>query len=223
MLEKTDRVWTVGSCFAENIHKSLTKHGVASASFGLTERANSPPAIRALFERLEAPGDDNSAMAEARAFVAAAKCAVVTVGVGAAQFLPDGGFAFHATDDVGTWRPLEVEEAERDLRLTMECLWRMNPQAFVVLTLSPVPLNRASWNSSGVVADCVSKSTLRVAIDRYLRSNPGAVVYWPAFEIVRWLGAHIPGHFGGDDALQRHVTLSVVDTVTELFIESYVK
>jgi hypothetical protein len=40
-------------------------------------------------------------------------------------------------------------------------------------------------------ADCLSKATLRVAVDQLVTSTPYCL-YWPAFEIVRWLGSYIP-------------------------------
>jgi hypothetical protein len=79
---------------------------------------------------------------------------------------------------------------------------------------------------SAVIADCLSKSTLRVACHEALQELDGErVVYWPSFEIVRWLGAHF-GHdfepaFGVDDGNNRHVSTWLVDTIIDLFLETY--
>jgi hypothetical protein len=96
----------------------------------------------------------------------------------------------------------------------------------VVLTVSPVPLQATNEFHSAVIADCLSKSTLRLASHQAISETPeGQVVYWPSFEIVRWLGVHFgPAHplvYGADDTNSRHVSQWLVDLIVDLFLETH--
>lgn len=217
VLKKTDPVWTMGSCFADNVKAALMRAGVPCASISLKERNNSPPLLRLFTQKLI------TEVGEARDFVAAAKCAIITLGVAAAQYSPSGELLYSDAETVGDWKPISAAAAQADIAATVTNLRTINPNLIVILTVSPVPVNRSPWRHGAVTADCISKSTLRVAVEQYLESRPDKVAYWPAFEIVRWLGAHKPGMYGADDELQRHVSNGVVDLITGLFVEAYVE
>ena len=84
---------------------------------------------------------------------------------------------------------------------------QVNPNAPIVITLSPVPLEATFRDISCMTADSVSKSVLRVAIDQVMGEHRPNVCYWPSFEIVRWAGAHVswPAYGFHDDRSQpRH-------------------
>ena len=70
-------------------------------------------------------------------------------------------------------------------------------------------------------ADCVSKSTLRVAIHELLAEGHANLHYWPSFEIVRWLGSHIEEALFGEDGNTRHVNRKTVRLILESFIRHY--
>jgi len=58
--------------------------------------------------------------------------------------------------------------------------------------VSPVPLKATFERLSPIIADCVSKSILRVAAHEFMSSAAGAgTIYWPSFEVFRWLGGHV--------------------------------
>ena len=69
-------------------------------------------------------------------------------------------------------------------------------------------------------ADCLSKATLRVAVEQLLQ-NVDDCIYWPSFEIVRWLGTYIPGMYGDEDGSTRHVSERVVRTIIRSFLQTY--
>ncbi|MGY8719692.1 MAG: GSCFA domain-containing protein, partial [Verrucomicrobiia bacterium] len=71
---------------------------------------------------------------------------------------------------------------------------------------------------SPFVADCFSKSTLRVAAQEVVQKYDGRFFYWPSFEIVRWLAPLFGPVFGVDDGASRHVSLEVFASVTDAFI-----
>ena len=73
-----------------------------------------------------------------------------------------------------------------------------------------------------MTADCVSKSVLRVALDRVMSRELEGVYYWPSFEIVRWCGAHLPWRsYGLDDRNPRHVSRYLVAEIIDAFVESF--
>jgi hypothetical protein len=75
---------------------------------------------------------------------------------------------------------------------------------------------------SSIEADCLSKSTLRVAADQIVGTTPGCI-YSPSFEIVRWLGAYIPGMYGAEDGTPHHVSESIVQMIMGLFSKFYLR
>ena len=231
------RVVTFGSCFAANLARALHAAGVNATNLLIEESVNSPFANRAFLQALAAgPGEDRARVEEAfgQEFVervlgdlAGADVLVVTLGVAPAFFhAADHRFAFledyrrllkEGAVYMRTPAVAEIRQAIEDL---VAALRRLNERARVYLTISPVPLLGTVEMASTVVADCVSKSTLRAALHEVLRERSGAGLhYWPAFEAVRWIGAHaqVPA-FGADDRVSRHVSNWLVEAIVQRFI-----
>ena len=61
------------------------------------------------------------------------------------------------------FRTTSVQENVDDPKRMIELLRELNPKANVMLAVSPVPLKATFERQSAIVADCISKSTLRVA------------------------------------------------------------
>jgi hypothetical protein len=95
------------------------------------------------------------------------------------------------------------------------------PEAAVVLTVSPVPLSVTTEFNSAIIADCVSKSTLRVAVHEVLNQKLPKVVYWPAFEMVRWLNGNVGGFYGADDGSSHHPNLALINLIMDSFIRVF--
>lgn len=231
------RVTTFGSCFAANLARHLNAAGVAATNLLIEESINSPLANRAFLAALAAPqatpdGEKIEAtfgsgfLEKARAQLKEASVIVVTLGV-APSFFHAGSerFAF-----LEPYRPLLAEgkvymrtppvgQTKAVVRECFEHLRALNPAARVYASISPVPLMGTVEMENTIVADAVSKSTLRVCLHELLQERAiGQVLYWPSFEIVRWLGAHatLPV-FGADDAVSRHVSEWVVKLIVERF------
>ena len=96
----------------------------------------------------------------------------------------------------------------------------LNPDVKMVITVSPVPLRTTFEFKSAMQADCISKSTLRVVAHEFVSKHP-EVIYWPSFEVVRWLGGHVGPFYGNDDDAALHIGDHVVHAITDLFIEHY--
>jgi len=89
-------------------------------------------------------------------------------------------------------------------------------RAKVVLTVSPVPLQRTFSDRDIIVANNYSKSLLRVVADELVQEC-AYVDYYPSYEYVMFSPRHLTWH---ED--QRHVSPRLVHYITERFIDTYV-
>jgi len=67
----------------------------------------------------------------------------------------------------------------------------------------------------------VSKSTLRIALDRVTSRGLENLYYWPSFEIVRWVGANLPYSAYGAGGDSRHVSDHLVREIIDAFVEAF--
>ncbi|AFU97748.2 GSCFA domain-containing protein [Simiduia agarivorans] len=120
----------------------------------------------------------------------------------------DSRFTFAAPD---------IIEVYEKLSSTVDLISRMSEKdpKFVV-TVSPVPMSTTWTSSDVVVANTISKSSLRVCAEK-LTNDFGNVDYFPSFEMV----LNSPRALAwGDDEL--HVRPQMVDFVIGNFVERYV-
>jgi len=147
---------------------------------------------------------------------------ILTIGVAPSWFAKrDGQFVF-APDlrNIAMYvqRTATVKEATDALLQVIKSIREINPTLKIVLTLSPVPLGSTFEFSSAIVADCVSKSVLRAAIhETLLACGDDKTIYFPSFEIVRWVGSHAGNAFG-DDGLPRHISTEYVKHIIASFL-----
>lgn len=107
---------------------------------------------------------------------------------------------------------LGVQEVTEDLNLLLTKLKRVNPDAKVVLTVSPVPLVATATQQHVLQATVYSKSVLRVAAED-VADTAGWIQYFPSYEII--IGPHARGDYFGLD--RRSVTEQGVDHVMRVF------
>ena len=99
------------------------------------------------------------------------------------------------------------------------------PAIEIIFTVSPIPVDSIigiedKLNMNIVEIDCISKSTIRAALNEALISeeliNDKKIFYLPSFEIVRWIApvVGIPV-FGQDDASSRHVSNIILNAVCD--------
>jgi hypothetical protein len=73
-----------------------------------------------------------------------------------------------------------------------------------------------------MISDCVSKSTLRVALDQFfMQYKPATCYYWPSYEMVRWVGAHTDFPTLFEDNTPRHVNNKVVSIIIDNFVRKF--
>jgi flagellar basal body rod protein FlgC len=237
----------LGSCFAGELATRLSAAGRDVHHELIGEEVNSTFANRRLLEWLEQGSETTHAEIMEQAFgidvrerlrSALSRSDVVIMTLGVAP-----GFFHHVTGEFG-WISGRIEPSVRDhlmtrhvmrnttvaenvanLRAILASMQRLaGRRQTVVLTVSPVPLQGATHAPSAVEADCLSKSVLRLACDEIVR-DPGdaTVVYWPSFEMVRWLGSYYVREpaFGAEDRTTVHVSRWLIDIVVGLFLEHF--
>jgi hypothetical protein len=248
VLDATDSVITLGSCFALELRRFLRQAGFPAGRLAVPAGLNNTYALLDFvswcvtgeetesgfrYDRLESgeirewkPEEERIAFrdlfAEAGAFVFTFGLAEVW------QDRETGGVFWRGVPESifdaerHLFRLTTVEENVDNIRRIIELVRQINPTATIVLTLSPVPLKATFREVSCLAADSVSKSVLRVALDQVTREQMAGVYYWPSFEIVRWAGAHLPWPaYGFDDGVPRHVTRYLVGEIVDAFVESF--
>jgi hypothetical protein len=165
-----------------------------------------------------------------RAALASANLFVYTLGVAPAFFDRASG-AFRMPRDTAAsranlmreceFRTTTVEENVTNLRQILDIVREFNSDSTVVLSLSPVPLSASSEFPSAIIADCLSKSTLRIAAHQVSQDRARKTLYWPSFEVVRWISGHYGRVYGNDDGSSHHIDFKVVDAIIDSFISIF--
>lgn len=242
LLHPSTRTFTMGSCFARNIAWALEGFGLAAEHLLQPEEINNTFANRLLLEWLvDGPtaqtANFGATFGEAyrqrlAELLKQSDVFILSLGVAPAffdretgAFVPTFGSNINTALLLRTYRfrtttvAENVGNLERIVALARGC----NPNLRIVVTVSPVPLRATFERPSAVIADCVSKSTLRVAAHEFLESDAGrGVIYWPSFEIVRWLGGHVSrALFGTDDESPLHPDDAVVRLIMQKFVETF--
>lgn len=215
--DKSTRFFLQGSCFAENLYVELAKTSFACYYNKVVEELNSPLANMRYFGMLiQSPQD------QVYEEIKKSDVFILTIGVAPSWFMKSTGEFVLQVDprNIGAYyqRTVSVREATEALLYIFRAIYAINPTIRVVLTLSPVPLGSTFEFESAIVADCVSKSVLRAAIHEALNAcGDNRPIYFPSFEIVRWIGGHAGNAFG-DDGLPRHVSQQYVKEIIASFL-----
>jgi len=111
---------------------------------------------------------------------------------------------------------LSVAEVVADLNVTIDVIRSKNPNARIILTVSPVPLVATAEDRSVLVSTAYSKAVLRVAADQ-VSAERGYVAYFPSYEVIT--GNHSQGRYFDTDL--RSVRPEGVAHVMNLFMKHY--
>ncbi len=247
ILNDKDSVIALGSCFARELRHFLSNAGVDSAHFWIPSGLNNTFAIldflswcvtgqetgrgfryeRSVSGAITEWTPDAERQTYAAAF-ADAGAFVFTLGLAEVwQDRETGGVFWRGVpDDMfdadrHVFRLTTVEENTANLKQIVSLVRQLNATAPIVLTLSPVPLLATFREISCLTADCVSKSVLRVALDLVMAERFANVYYWPSFEIVKWVGAHLPWAAYGEGGKARDIDSRVVAKIIDAFIEAF--
>lgn len=249
LLEQSDTIVTLGSCFAAELRHFLNQVGFSSDSVWVPSGLNNTYAILdfvswAVTGQQTATGyrydrdDKTGAIVEwqpeferqaYRGHFEKAGAFVFTLGLAEVWEDRQTGEVFwrgvpeHVFDQGRhAFRLSTVEQNLANLESLVRVLRQANPDAPIVFTLSPVPLKATFRPISCMTADCVSKSILRVALDLLMQQNLPGVYYWPSFEMVKWVGCHVDWpSYGMDDGVVRHVSRHYVINIIDTFVRCF--
>ena len=232
-------IYTFGSCFAANIARALVDRNMTASCLFIEESVNSTTANRVLLDCMvgEVKTDAHRAMTECFGLgfleqtadkLKDATHVILTVGVAPSFFnVEDGSYCFSQnylrllSKGKVSMRTATCAETIENLTAILGHLQSLAPKAQTIITVSPVPLEGSVEMPSAVLADCVSKSVLRSAVHELLLAEP-ELVYFPSFEIVRWLSGHTSAQiFGSDDENSRHVSGWVIDFIARSFMNLF--
>lgn len=254
VFQRDSKVLTIGSCFAQNIRKRLQQTGRLAAVADMPDGMNSTLAVRSYLNWCYTANDDNLTEAyfrnkekinkfifsgdneTAKNVLEYSDGIIITYGVSSVwKDVTTGKYFWHGVPahEFVEGRHVSVQTDTawnvNNIKETIALIRRHKPAAPVILTLSPVPLAATFSEKSIWEADCASKSVLRAAIEEVLAEKPGDVYYWPSFEIIRWIGAHLNysfySHVGDEEtkghADNRHVRDKTVHYIVDAFIKGY--
>lgn len=158
------------------------------------------------------------------ALARSAACVTITLGLIEAWFDLEHGIYIQqapATRDLLRMRDrfelhvLDYADVKRHLDLALDLLFAENPSVRVLLTTSPVPLERTFTEDDVIVATCHGKSVLRAAAGQAAQERTN-VDYFASYEMVTM--SQSSATWGND---LRHVTDARVGFIVSSLVASY--
>lgn len=126
-----------------------------------------------------------------------------------------GMTALKSNPDRFTLHVLDYQDIYDGLVRTYDTIARHNDRFKMLVTVSPVPLDRTFRDSDILVANCYSKSVQRAAVEAFVQSHP--VDYFPSYEIVTLTDSA----YAWGDQDYRHVRGEMVDRLMGRVLERY--
>jgi hypothetical protein len=243
-INKNTKFFTMGSCFARNLSKSLIDSGYVSHHLEISEYINTTFANKVFVDWLsdaEIDGAIRDRIVEllppgwskenALHIIRNSDVFILTLGVAPAFFdRATGDFVLprpsalnsRALAEKYLFRTTSVRENVENVLYLIEFFRKISPDMKIVVTVSPVPLLASFEYESAVQADCLSKSTMRlVAHEVVNNSNISNILYWPSFEVFRWAGSNASNYFAADDGAAWHVSEEKVAGTIRAFVEMF--
>lgn len=243
-ITKNSRFFTMGSCFARNLAKSLKDSGYLSHHMEISEYINTTFANRVFVDWLtDADIDDairdriaellppGASKENTLQVIKDSDVFILTLGVAAAFFeRATGDFVLprpsalnsRALAEKYLFRTTSVRENVDNVLYLIKFIRNVSPRTKIVVTVSPVPLLASFEFESAIQADCLSKSTMRlVAHEVVNNSNISDIFYWPSFEVFRWAGSNAGDYFAADDGAAWHVSEEKVAGTIRAFVDMF--
>jgi hypothetical protein len=243
-ISKNTRFFTMGSCFARNLTKSLIQSGYASHHMEISEYINTTFANKVFVDWLSDAAIDGAirdrivellppgwSKENALQIIRNSDVFILTLGVAPAFFdratgdfvLPrPSGLNSRVLAEKYLFRTTSVQENVDNVLYLIEFIRKMSPDMKIVVTVSPVPLLASFEYESAVQADCLSKSTMRlVAHEVVNNSKLSNILYWPSFEVFRWAGSNASNYYAADDGAAWHVSEEKVAGTIRAFVDMF--
>ncbi|WP_024517848.1 GSCFA domain-containing protein [Bradyrhizobium sp. Tv2a-2] len=243
-INKSTKFFTMGSCFARNLSRSLVTNGYVSHHMEISEYINTTFANRVFVDWLSDRDIDDAIRERIVSLLPGgwskentlqvlrnSDVFILTLGVAPAFFdRVTGDFVLPRPTALNSrvlaekyvFRTTSVRENVENVTYLLDFIRKISPGIKVVVTVSPVPLVASFEHESAVQADCLSKSTMRlVAHEVVNHSNISNILYWPSFEVFRWAGSHAGSYYAADDGAAWHVSEEKVAGTISAFIEMF--
>ena len=149
---------------------------------------------------------------------------IITLGISEVWYNKKTGEVYKTAQSVGDYDPnihdfrvTTVKENFDNLLYVIQLIRKYVKESSIIFTLSPVPLKATFRDVSCTVANTVSKSILRVALEDVLSkfSNEENIHYFPAYELIT---DFLPKPFEAD---RRYIGGDTVNFVMTLFANHY--
>ena len=243
-INKNTRFFTMGSCFARNLAKSLHASGYVSHHMEISEYINTTFANKVFVDWLSDAAIDGAirdrivellppgwSKENALQIIRNSDVFILTLGVAPAFFdrvtgdfvLPrPSGLNSRVLAEKYLFRTTSVQENVDNVLYLIEFIRKISPGMKIIVTVSPVPLLASFEYESAVQADCLSKSTMRlVAHEVVNNSKLSNILYWPSFEVFRWAGSNASNYYAADDGAAWHVSEEKVAGTIRAFVDMF--
>ncbi len=243
-VDKSTKFFTMGSCFARNLSKSLNNSGYLSYHMEISEVINTTFANKVFVDWLGDAGVDYAigeriaellpsgwSKEKTLQLIENSDVFILTLGVAPAFFdRSTGEFVLPRRTALNSrvlaekflYRTTSVKENVDNVLHVIKFIRSVSPSIKIIVTVSPVPLMASFEYESAVQADCLSKSTMRlVAHEVVNHSDISDILYWPSFEIFRWAGSNSSNYYAADDGAAWHVSEEKVAGTVRAFLEMF--
>ena len=246
-VNKKTKFFTMGSCFARNLSRSLFNQGYQSSHLEIAESLNSTFSNKYFIdyldnhlEGLSLPGsvfEDRVSELMPQGMTADsvinsiknADVFILTLGVAAVCFdrksgefiLPKSNqYTAKSLSEKYEFRTTSVSENVKNILSVINFFKKLNSDCKIIITVSPVPMLASFEFKSCVIADCLSKSTMRLVAEEVVNhSKITNIYYYPSFEIFRWAGSNSSSFYAADDGAAWHVSEDKVAITVKSFID----
>lgn len=200
-----EKVWHDGERFYDPLRPFAHKGGYLSEQECLIDQKQHLSYVREMFQNLDV--------------------FVFTLGLTETWLSKEDGIAFPVAPGCGVgnfdkskyiFHNLTVSEVIEDMRSFLIKLKLVNPEAKVIVTVSPVPLVATYEQRSVLCSTVYSKSVLRVASEQ-LQTEFDNVTYFPSYEIIT--GPHSRGNYYAEDL--REIKEEGVNHVMKIFMRHF--
>lgn len=238
------KFYTMGSCFARNIHRSLLNNGFQSYHMEISETINTTFANRAFIDWLDNKSQNTSITKRFEELLPSGSSSINTIEIikNSDVFILTLGVAYAFFDKINgefvlprptqlnsralaekyDYRLTSVSENIENVQYLISYIRKISPNIKVIVTVSPVPIIASFGHPSCVQADCLSKSTMRLVADQIVNaSGIKEILYWPSFEIFRWAGSSSSNYYAADDGASWHVSEDKVGQTIASFIDIF--
>lgn len=243
-ISKSSRFFTMGSCFARNISASLNESGFNSTHMEISEYINTTFSNKAFIDWLSTGKADGAIGDRIQELLPAGWNAentlekirntdifILTLGVAPAFFdKATGDFVLPRPTGLNSrvlaekyeFRTTSVQENVDNVLYLINFIRGLSPNIKLIITVSPVPLLASFEFESCVIADCLSKSTMRLVAHQVVhQSGLKDIIYWPSFEVFRWAGSNAGNFYAADDGAAWHVSEEKVNSTIGAFIDMF--